>query len=484
MFRADCVGIKEDGSFQQHDQLIYFGGYGEVFADGVNQYLEVTKDTQFALNKEACDLYADFLLDSMQIFTRNGYRDIGVSGRGISRKDGLKGIAGQVKKGAEVLLTYSDIARADELQEMLSSRFLGEEDAGTNIHRYFYESDTAGINNKNYMASVRTASKITRIYEYLNGENPLAYYTGMGATFYSVDGDEYYNVLPLYDWNKVPGTTTRQGLLPKKDEGFSYNAYGNTNHVSGCSDGTVGVNYMDLKDHGVTGKKAYFMFDNAMVCLGADLKSKGSEPLLTCINQANLKGDVILGNEAAQVMGASEKQTGVFSYIYHDDIAYFTNAPIQVETEHVDGDWKTINERFAKESPISGDTFTISIPHEQKVNDYAYTVLMNTTPEESKEYASSARYQVIANTKDVQAVFDTETGILEAVFHKKGTLTFGNNKSISVNKPCVLMLTTIDGEKTLVASSYNRKETKAKITVNGKEMQVPLGKASLMVPVK
>lgn len=485
--RADCTGVKEDGSFQQHDQLIYFGGYGEVFADGINLYLRYTHGTQFALNEEALNLYADFLLDGMQFMTRGGYREINASGRGISRVDALKGIASQVKTGAELLLQYGNIERQAELENMLRLRFTEEKDVGAGGHRYYYESDFQIINNENYMASVRSASNRTRIYEFLNGENPFAYYTGLGATFFYVDGDEYYNLLPLYDWNKIPGTTTRQGYVPYYNQDIAYGKYGTTNYISGVSNGTIGMSFMRLRNNGVRGRKAYFMFEDGMICLGTGLSTYHKEPLLTCVNQTNFKGDAMAGGEPLKL---GETKQGAFPYVYHDQIGYIVDSTVQdgekivpenevaVSAEHRDGDWKTINERFSENKPVSGDCFTISIPHEKNKASYAYTVLPNVTQQETADYAENPYLEVLENSKKIQAVYDNRKDILQAVFHKGGSLHLPSGTTVSVNKACVLLLEPENGAFKLTATSYNGREKEVEITVDDKTQKVTLSKQS------
>lgn len=469
--RSDCEGIKEDGSFQQHDQLIYFGGYGEVFADGINKFLEYTYNTQYQLIMASRNSYADFLLDSFSLATRNGYRELNSSGRNISRIDSMKGIAPQVKKGAEILIKYGDNERQDELQNLLDTRFSDNQiDTGANKHKYFYESDYQLMNNKNYMASVRSASNRTRIYEYLNGENPFAYYTGLGATFFYVNGDEYYNLLPGYDWNKVPGTTTRQGYVPYYSQDVSYSKYGTTNHVSGVSNGNVGMSYMELRNDGVTGKKSYFMFEDGVVCLGNSIKTSHKEPLLTCINQTNLKGDIIIGGDNKKTLGINESENGVFPYIYHNSISYITDDKVEVSTSHETADWKTINERFTQSVPIDVDKFTLSIPHDEKKNvDYAYTVLLNTTPNKTEEYLQNPYLMILRNDETCQAVYDSKNDVLEAVFHKKGSIELPNSTVITANKPCVMIVESESSDEeryVITVASYNGKEYDIKININ------------------
>ena len=80
MDRSDAEGIKEDMSFQQHDQLLYFGGYGYSFMRGVNLYLKYTVGTQFQLSEKALNDYANFILDGIQYATRGFGCDINAKG--------------------------------------------------------------------------------------------------------------------------------------------------------------------------------------------------------------------------------------------------------------------------------------------------------------------------------------------------------------------------------------------------------------------
>ena len=475
--RSDCSGVKEDGSFQQHDHLIYFGGYGEVFVDGMNQYLTLTKDTQYALSEEALNIYADFMLEGMQVVTRGGYRDISASGRGISRVDGLTGVASQTKSGAEILLEYGNLEREAELSAMLQNRFSEtQKDTGAGKHKFYYESDYQIINNEHYMASVRSASNQTRIYEFLNGENPFAYYTGLGATFYYVNGDEYYNLLPVYDWNKIPGTTTRQGYLPYYDQVMAYGQYGTTNYISGVSNEQIGMSFMRLRNNGVRGRKAYFMFEDGMVCLGANLETYHKEPLLTCIEQSNLKSDVILGD--GTTLSCGDSKSGEFSYVYHNNIGYITDNFVEVSAEHIDGDWKTINEQFVKSKPMQADRFLLTIPHGNRKSSYAYTVLPDTTKEAVEAYKEHPTLEILANTKACQAVWDNEHNALEAVFHKGGTLALPNGETLKVNKACVVLITYENDKPTITAASYNGRNTKLKLSLGEKTVKTEIGKAS------
>ena len=478
--RSDCEGIKEDMSFQQHDQLIYFGGYGEVFSDGINQYLKYTKGTQYELNEKAVNFYVDFLLDGLQYATRNEYRDVNTAGRGIVRKNGTKGNIGKgsiyanFKDAIDILLTYDNIERADELKAVLANRY-GKTDLGAGGYKYFYESDVGMYNGVNYMASVRHASNKTRIYEYLNGENPLGFYGGLGATYFCVDGDEYFNALPLFNWNKVPGTTTRQNHLPVHE--YNYGLYNDTKLVGGVSAGKAGVSYIKGTNEGVNSTKAYFMFPDGVVCLGTDISSVKQDKIVTTLNQTNLRGDVIFGRDGERfTLPEFSSARDNFDYVYHNKISYISANELSLYARHVKGDWKTINTAFATSSPVEGDIFTIDIFHgsRPKSAKYDYTVLMNTTPDKTESYLKNPTLITIKNDSDVQAVYDSENDILCAVFHKASSIALPDGRVIKADAPCVIAL-----EKDILTVASNTYDShKVSIKVDSKTFDVTATKAS------
>ena len=471
--RSDCEGIKEDMSFQQHDQLIYFGGYGDVFMDGIIKYLTYTKGTQFELSQSALNVYADFLLDGIQYAVRNGFKDFNTSGRSMVRKNEGHALLSNLTLSAEVLLSYDNIERADELRMLLKNR-KEQNDLGAGGYRYFYESDTGIYNGQSYMASVRHASDRTRIYEEINGENPLGFYAGLGGTLFYVDGDEYYNALPLFDWNRFPGTTSRQNHIPVLGD-MSYSLYNDTNLVGGASNGSAGVSYIKSRTQGVNSTKAYFMFEDGVVCLGTDISSNKQDKLITNINQTRIDGDVTLGKGSQQIkLNELTTVRGVFDYIYHNKISYISSNELTLQTKHVKGDWKNINTHFAASSPIEGDMFTLDIFHGSRPKNakYDYTVLMNTTPEKTQEYVDKPTLLTLKNDSEVQAVYDNKSEILCAVFHEASEIILPDKRVIKADAPCIIVL---DNDSLNVAScTYD--SSRVNITINDKAFNLTASK--------
>lgn len=441
--RWDAEGIKADMSFQQHFEQLYFGGYGEVFLNGMNTYIQYTDKTQFALSDDKLNFYQDFILDGIQFAVRGNTSDISASGRSIVRKKEnsaeITGLTKAVINACHILLNCdADLTRKAELEGLISSRN-DDADQGAGGHRYFFSSDYQVYNAQSYMASVRAASKRTKNSEALNGENVLGHYLGAGATMFYIDGEEYFNIFPLWDWNKIPGTTTAQGYLPYGGDN-TYTRMGKTSFVGGVSNGKIGMSCLDYNDNKVKAKKAWFMFDEGVVCLGTDISSTSKYDVFTCINQTLAKDDFAVSENSEVYTAETYDKTGSFDWVYNNKIGYITNSSVSVKVEERTGDWQSISERVDSEE-YRGKVFEIGIPHSSKPKkeSYDYTVLMNTTVDKLNAYCMNPTIETLSNTNSIQAVHNKNSNTVMAVFWKKGTLALPNGDTLKVNRGCTLI---------------------------------------------
>ena len=480
---GDAEGIRADQSFMQHFELLYFGGYGEVFADGINSYLRYTHGTQYALSTEAINNYSDFVLEGFQYAYRNNYRDINASGRGIARIDGLHGIQKQVLNACNEILAYEGIARRDDLMNLLQTRG-GDVDQGVSggigQHKYFWKADYQVYNGAGYMATVRHASKNTKISEVLNGENALGYYQGVGATQYYIDGSEYYNALPLWDWTRVPGTTTRQGYMPNYTEGPAYTKKGKTSFVGGVSNGKYGMSGFDFKQDSVSGRKAYFMFPEGVYNLGADINSSKQENIHTNINQTLLRGDVTYSTSGSiQTAATISNLSGQVDWLNNNGISYISKQPINVFAGEKTGDWKAINTRL-NSTMHTDNMLDIGINHGVKPNNasYEYMVLMNVDAEQTGLYHSNSTITTIENNKNVQAVWHSGLGVMQAMFYKGGEIKLPTGQVLSVSRGCaVICEPSGDGFNIYVANPLQTKVSMT-VTLDGVEQKVEFSKGN------
>lgn len=459
--RYDVEGIKADMSFMQHFDLLYFGGYGIVFCDGMNDYIKWTKDTDFQLSTKSLNTYADFILDGMQYAMRGNYRDINASGRSIVRNDNLAKIRESVITACNVLSEYKDIDRKEELIALTNTRTINN-DKGVGKFKYFWCTDYAVYNGQKYMTSIRAASKRTKNSEALNGENILGHYLGSGANFYYIDGNEYSNILSLLNWNRVPGTTSRQGFLPIGGDN-TYSRMGKTHFVGGVEFNNSGIFCIDYNDNGVKAKKTWFIFNDCVVALGAGIKSHKSENILTCINQTSSEDTLICVD--GKIMNL-DNFSGKADWVYNGKIGYLTKNKLHAISEFREGDRKTISDRVESEK-ICGDIFELCINHGKNPRgaEYNYTVLPNVTTDELNDYINNSNYITLCNTKKIQALWNKASSTLFAVFYNKGKIRTPLGDTISVSKGTVL----IYNPSELIIGNPNQKSAVIKIKINDKE---------------
>ena len=289
--------------------------------------------------------------------------------------------------------------------------------------------------------------------------------------------DEYRDIFPVYDWNKIPGTTTRQGVLPKLSENKSYNLYAPNVLVSGVSNGKIGASYTRQIDHTVTSTQAYFMFEDGVVCLGNGINTWMPEEVVTSINQSILDGNVILGsNGERQTLTLGNRAVGRFDYVYHDKMSYITNDPVNVSLEHREVDYKKTNERSSSWL-AKADVFSIykSYGKRPTAAKYDYTVLMNTTPDETEEYIKNPTLKTLCNNTIIQAVYDSKNDVTQAVFHGPSSLKLPDGRRLDISVAGVLIHEKIDGHDvvTICSNSYN--SLACAVTVGGQSKIVTIG---------
>ena len=143
--------------------------------------------------------------------------------------------------------------------------------------------------------------------ETCNSENLLGLHLGDGVTYFMRSGQEYYDLFPLWDWRRLPGTTCLQddgSLTPSAKR-----CYGGSDFVGGTTDGHRGISVLEYRRNGLQANKSWFFLDDVVVCLGAGVTSNGTQQVLTSIEQSKLDGPVVV-SESGQTVNW-RKDTGL-----------------------------------------------------------------------------------------------------------------------------------------------------------------------------
>jgi len=425
-------GIQADFSFHQHGPLLYCGGYGLGFTVDCARFISPANGTRFAAPPDKLKLLESYALDGQQWMVWKDLLDYEVTGRELTRP-GKRGAA--LAPAARQLAALGG-ARAAELENFAA--FVAGEPAGKPVigNRHFYRSDYMAHRRANWFASIRMYSdRLLNTDGFINGENKKSHHLADGATMLYVSGDEYRDIFPVWDWLRIPGTTVEQNtpLVPRQ-----VSHRGATAFVGGVSDGSFGLAAMHLKTGQLEARKAWFCFDEGMLCLGSGITCASENPVYTSINQSWLSGPVKTSQNAEPMRpGARDIK---LAWAWHDAVGYvFPGSPlVHVANQPQTGAWSDIGVGSGQQ--ISRGVFSLWIDHGRKpaAASYAYLIVPAADEKTTAALAKALPAEVLSNTPGLQAAIHKRTGVIAAAFFRPGKL-LAAGRTISVDQPCLLL---------------------------------------------
>ena len=445
---TDFEGIREDLSYQQHRKQLYVGGYGTVFVDNIAKMAPLFVGTRFALTPQQAKLFSDFVRTTYLNIFRGHYMDFSVCGRSVSRKKTLN--LGDYSSLFSKMKAI-DPEHAQEYDEA-AQRFATENPTigRTDRNRMYWTSDYMLHNRKRYDISVRAVSENTCRSESGNGENLWGTYLSEGAYNIRVKGDEYADIFAVWEWDKIPGTTTPEGEVENHND---WGVYGVSKFVAGASDGLYGAMGYAMNDYGMKAQKGWFLFDNEMVCLGAGIEAPETDKAIyTSVNQCHLSGDVYLlptEGDAARLQPSSTLNQSYKGWIWHNRVGYYfpESTAIQLKNGEQQGTWSKINFNQSGDL-VSLPVFNLSIPHGAKPQQasYAYIVVPGIASPVSLKSYNPATIEIVSNTPQLQAVHHKQLDMLQAIFYAPGEVTVAG-KTLKADRPCVMLAKKLSTEQ-------------------------------------
>lgn len=428
-------GLQYDYSYLQHGPQLYIAGYGEEFLKGISTIMFYVRETPYAMPADKLAIFSRFLKDTYLPIVRYGYIDFNVHGRGVSRPGILqKSDMLEVVSRMRMLDPDHGTIWQDAQQELAGDTNFDQ--VFSPVHKHFWKGDYTIHLRDNYHVNVRLASNRTYKSEAGNQENVLGKNMTDGVTNIQVFGDEYYNIMPVWEWDKIPGTTTRDYA----EDQFLVEQWGKpaqNRFAGGVSDGRYGASAMQVDYDGVQANKAWFFFDDQVVCLGSGITSAADEPLVTTVNQTWLKGVVHHQDNVLQAGTEHRFSVKPNDWLRHRDVVYVFSeeADVSLSLQEEQGSWSQINRPRSAET-AQGDVFKLWLNHGVKPQDarYAYIIYPGWA-EDSPVHPEAVR--VLENTDKVQAVSHIELGIAQAVFYEPTSFTAGDVK-VEVDQPCLL----------------------------------------------
>lgn len=469
-------GIQPDFSFFQHGPQLQLGNYGLAFAGDIVMWMAVLRGASLAMDPEQVGIIRNYLLKGESAVIWKGAVDINSCGRQLGPRS-------PIGKGVELLgiLGTAKAADASHASNYQAAIEQGSPDASARIipptNKYFWRSDFMVHRRPEYYVSTRMSSSRVLASEVVNGENLQGGYLGDGATYVYLTGHEYEGIFAVWDWSRLPGVTspriTDKNLL--KPRNWSVTNHGD--FVGGVSDGCYGAAVLELNRDGLTARKGWFYFDDQIVCLGAGITGDRKDLFITTsVNQCLARGDVTVeAGTGATVPPAGRKEYATLKWAWHDNVGYVFPEPQQITlgSQEQTGGWNEVTAR-AMPTPVTQKVFSIWINHGAGPRDahYSYLILPGASPVTLQAQAGASDITILQNTSSLQAVRHAKLKVLQAVFHRPGTLAYADGKTIAVDKPCVLLLventnrlTLADPTQTLAAITVTRNGAAVRYTL-------------------
>ena len=372
------AGFFTDGSYILHTLHPQLATYGPTQFGAYVEFITLFADTKF-------EMKIPFVDNVLEIF-QNSYKNVIFDGKIFRWTLGrvpeqntynFYGTYADVFRVATALDEASEnkiyeILRGEEAQDAIISKLpiayiksfkemLAEETEPAEakaVNKVFYNMDKVVQKNPDWALSVSMSSSRIFNYECINNQNMDGWYTSDGRTEYYIKGSNvnatqqnWYSL----DKYRLPGTTvdTQERKAVSIHQGNEY--LSSKDFVGGVTLGDYGISAMELEsyhnetDYGVDGgsygglapahqndltaKKAYFMFNNEVVCLGTAVNAS---------NNNNAEVLTIVENlPATKLVALSEDEGTGDPYTIVAVSANITPEPANTPENTLDGSYNT-----------------------------------------------------------------------------------------------------------------------------------------------
>ena len=457
--------VQVDNSFYMHGRQFYSNGYGMSMFRDMSFWIYMLRETSYAFEQDVIDLIADYMIDGTSWTIRGDIMELYLGYRPYDYDVGYDNYAAEYINPLKRMIE-SDPDRADEYQAILDNIQGKNTVNGKNGNYYMWRSGYASHMRDGYGVNIKMDSN-----QIIGGEwrgswsgydkdgGQLIYWTSSAASTITVDGDEYTNVYPTYDWAHCPGTTTAARIV--QDYANAGRFTNGTEHTIGVSNGKYGNTAYDMNKKGTQVKKGYFFFDDEFVALGSGINSTEGVNIHTTLNQCEAE-DVNVGGQS--VAEGTKEQIYNTNWLYNGKVGYvfLENTDVVVSNSVQTNNPSLWDEAKKNETPA---TFTAYLDHGLKPSNdsYAYIVVPNTTAGAVSQYAGNTPVTVIANNEKVQAVRHDGLKQTQINFYQAGSLEYKDGYIITVDQPCSII---IDESEDTRKISVAVNDTAANQTVN------------------
>ncbi|KAJ7146757.1 polysaccharide lyase family 8 protein [Mycena epipterygia] len=410
-------GIRADGSFGQHEGLLYNGAYGKDYANDVFNLEICAGGTQFQSDDVSMAAFTSLLIADQWMIFRNTitnvlHWDYTVIGRNIAQPISDKNDAATLELNLTQIQVLGQLWESDNITNLFNdlSATGSSVNPGSLVgNRMFYTNDYMVHRGDNYMISLKMYGKRTQNTECVNSQNNLGFHLSDGAIYTYTTGNEYQDIFSAWDWNLIPGTTVDYGATPLSCA--TARVTGIQPYVGGVSDGMVGIaamRYDNPTTRALTWRKTFFFLeDDVMFVMIALITSSTTAPVFSVLDQRVQSGDVFVDGAAA----TTGNYTGVSS-LWHAGTGYTFNASnpatsLSLQLGPKTGNWQAIGSSTAV--PNTVDMFAAWLSHDNIAAPVTYAMYPGTTQDTfaQKAQAEPTNLIVVRNDGSISALLDS-----------------------------------------------------------------------------
>lgn len=472
-------GMQEDYSFLQHAWNPYNLSYGMSSLTDIVNTLYVLQGTPWYPTDPNLSRVFEWTEKAYEPFIVNGLGMGMVEGRAVARKSASKQSAYNLINTVAKMSTFAPEEYVSRYKSMVKSMMIS-----INLDEYNNYSAILELKLSNDIFTDSSVAVSTRTAEHLrypgmdrvvhrnedftiglamhsvrtknfeaNGEYKNGWNIANGMTYVYTDKDKLQftdNFWFTVDPDKLPGTTVNSRPRPLEINGVSVDMWNEHPYMSKpfiANNPMTWTGGTDLGSYGIAGmqlsgvlnssinantaikelmaQKSWFMFDDEVVALGADISSSEGSNIHTIVENRRLSPEanelfVIDGEE--QPAGPLERTVSNAQWMHLDAMGgYYFPQPetMQVARYSRSGNLHAISVHGDPTEPqITENYLSIMKDHGANITGehYEYVILPARTVQDTEAYASNPDIEVLANSNKIQAVREKELVITAANF--------------------------------------------------------------------
>lgn len=428
-------GIQLDYSYHQHGSRLQIYHYGLSFLETNVRIAWEMHGTPWSFPQDKITILTDYILSGWQWMSRGINIVPGTIDRAASRKDQLHNA--DLRQLAPYLCDINPAYKT--VFTAIAARQNGET-GGKPLSgfRYYPYSDFAAYQQPSFSFFLKTISTRTLKSESINTENVKGRLLNNGDGYLISSGNEYYNLLPAWNWNFLPGQTNTNS---------STDTIVSMHYSGSVTDQNTGLTAMDYTVNGdgtlIAARKVWACHGNTVVCLISNRQGRSiHDSVFTALDQCRWQTAVEVNQPGTTFNTEGTYPINNVRWIHQANFGYILLQPsaIQLRLSVVTSSWSSINEA-ATAAPVTEKVFMPLLCNQGKdLSSAGYVLVYATSSEDVQKLAAKPVWQVCKNDTTCQAVkFDD--GVMMSAFYAAGSVQVEKGRMLSVDAPCLIQVT-------------------------------------------